>query len=131
MHDVADRLDRLCRLLGGGELARRAREYGVEEPLERVLGAVRAGTEPERVRADLDALDEGFARHGVDGLTTRTRAYPSLPGTVEHMTLRGWVCPAARRCSRFTEHDAGAPDGVAGPVCEALGTALVRVEIPL
>lgn len=46
MHDLADRLDRLCRLLGGGELARRAREYGVAEQLERVLGALRAGTDP-------------------------------------------------------------------------------------
>ncbi|WP_418955371.1 hypothetical protein [Streptomyces tritici] len=127
MHDVADRLDRLCRLLGGGELARRAQEYGVAEQLERVLGAVRGGTDPERMRADLDALDEGFARHGVDGLTTRTRAYQRLSGTVGHPVLRGWVCPAARRCSRFTEHEQGA----AGPVCEALGTALVGVEIPL
>lgn len=131
MHDLADRLDRLCRLLGGGELARRAREYGVAEQLERVLGALRAGTDPERVRADLDALDEGFARHGIDGLTTRTRAYQPLSGTVGHPVLRGWVCPAAHRCSRFTGHDTGAPDGDAGPVCEALGTPLVRVEIPL
>jgi hypothetical protein len=103
----------------------------VAEQLERVLGALRAGTGPERVRADLDALDEGFARHGIDGLTTRTRAYQPLPGTVGHPVLRGWVCPAAHRCSRFTEHDTGAPDGDAGPVCEALGTPLVRVEIPL
>ncbi|MFG2332464.1 hypothetical protein ACGFMM_22905 [Streptomyces sp. NPDC048604] len=131
MHDVADRLERLCRLLGGGELARRAREYGVEEPLERVLGAVRAGAGPEGLRADLDALDEGFARHGIDGLTTRTRAYQPLAGTVGHPVLRGWVCPAARRCSRFTEDEAGAPVGAAGPSCEALGTPLVRVEIPL
>ncbi|GGV82914.1 hypothetical protein ABZ178_27380 [Streptomyces massasporeus] len=131
MHDLADRLDRLCRLLGGGELTRRAREYGVAEYLERVLGAVRDGTDPERVRADLDALDEGFARHGIDGLTTRTRAYQPLSGTVGHPVLRGWVCPAAHRCSRFTRHDTGTPGGDAGPVCEALGTPLVRVEIPL
>ncbi|MFF7736519.1 MULTISPECIES: hypothetical protein [unclassified Streptomyces] len=130
MHDLADRIDRLCRLLGGGELARRAREYGVAEHLERVLGAVRDGTDPERIRADLEALDEGFARHGIDGLTTRTRAYQRLPGTVGHPVLRGWVCPAAHRCSRFTQHGA-TPDGDAGPVCEALGTPLLRVEIPL
>ncbi|MFJ4355962.1 hypothetical protein ACIP25_06650 [Streptomyces massasporeus] len=131
MHDLADRLDRLCRLLGGGELTRRAREYGVAEHLERVLGAVRDGTDPERVRADLDALDEAFARHGFDGLTTRTRAYQPLSGTVGHPVLRGWVCPAAHRCSRFSQHDTGTPGGDAGPVCEALGTPLVRVEIPL
>ncbi|MFE1947231.1 hypothetical protein [Streptomyces massasporeus] len=131
MHDLADRLDRLCRLLGGGELARRAREYGVAEHLERVLGAVRDGTDPEWIRADLDALDEAFARHGIDGLTTRTRAYQPLSGTVGHPVLRGWVCPAAHRCSRFTQHDTGTPGGDAGPVCEALGTPLVRVEIPL
>ncbi|MGW0291111.1 hypothetical protein [Streptomyces tuirus] len=131
MHDLADRLDRLCRLLGGGELARRARKYGVAEHLERVLGAVRDGTDPERVRADLEALDEGFARHGIDGLTTRTRAYPRLSGTVGHPVLRGWVCPATHRCSRFTQHDTGTPGGDAGPVCEALGTPLVRVEIEL
>ncbi|MEU3490526.1 hypothetical protein [Streptomyces massasporeus] len=131
MHDLADRLDRLCRLLGGSELARRAREYGVAEHLERVLGAVRDGTDLERIRADLDALDEAFARHGIDGLTTRTRAYQPLSGTVGHPVLRGWVCPAAHRCSRFTQHDTGTPGGDAGPVCEALGTPLVRVEIPL
>jgi hypothetical protein len=131
MHDVADRLERLCRLLGGGELARRAREYAVAEQLERVLGALRAGSDPERVRADLDALDEGFARHGIDGLTTRTRAYQPLSGTVGHPVLRGWVCPAAHRCSRFVPRDTAAPASDAGPVCEALRTPLVRVEIPL
>lgn len=131
MQDLADRLDRLCRMLGGGELARRAREYGVAEHLERVLDAVRSGTDPERVRDDLEALDEGFARHGIDGLTTRTRAYRPLSGTVGHPVLRGWVCPAAQRCSRFTQLDTGAPGGDADPVCEALATPLVRVEIPL
>ncbi|MET7458239.1 hypothetical protein ABZT03_41715 [Streptomyces sp. NPDC005574] len=131
MHDVADRLERLCRLLGGGELARRAGEYGVAGPLERVLGALRAGRDPERVRADLDALDEGFARHGIDGLTTRTRAYQPLSGTVGHPVLRGWVCPAAHRCARFTPLDTGAAHADAAPVCEALGTPLVKVEIEL
>ncbi|MFJ4280692.1 hypothetical protein [Streptomyces massasporeus] len=41
MHDLPERLDRLCRLLGRGGLACRAREYGVAEHLERVLDAVR------------------------------------------------------------------------------------------
>jgi hypothetical protein len=131
MHDVTDRLGRLCRMLGGGELARRAEQYQVAEQLERVLGALRSGTDPERIRADLDALDEGFARNGIDGLTTGTRAYHPVPGTVGHQVLRGWVCPAARRCSRFTEEDTAAPDGGAGPVCEALATPLVWLEIPL
>lgn len=131
MHDVADRLARLCRLLGGGELARRAGQYQVDGQLERILDALRSGTDPERVRADLDALDEGFARNGIDGLTTGTRAYQPVPGTVGHEVLRGWVCPAARRCSRFAEEDAAAPVAGAGPVCQALGTPLVRVEIPL
>ncbi|MER5579927.1 hypothetical protein, partial [Streptomyces massasporeus] len=104
MHDLADRLDRLCRLLGGSELARRAREYGVAEHLERVLGAVRDGTDLERIRADLDALDEAFARHGIDGLTTRTRAYQPLsgePGTGGGRRRFSQVeCPSAPRTGR-------------------------------
>ncbi|HEY9373375.1 hypothetical protein [Streptomyces sp.] len=130
MHDMADRLDRLCRRLTGGELARRAREYGVGQQLERVLGAVRDGTDPEQVRTELDALEDGFARHGIENLTIPRRDHRMVPGAVGHPVLRGWVCPAARRCSRFAERDTGASPSP-GPLCEALGTPLVQVEIPL
>ena len=124
MHDVADRLDRLCRLLGGGELARRAREYGVEEPLERLLGAVRAGTDPERVRADLDALDEGFARHGIDGLTTRTRSTVGLKSMSKFVPVTATAVPSAsENCW------ASAVSGVATPVRGLM--AYSRTPVPL
>ncbi|MGP3683604.1 hypothetical protein ACTVZO_02660 [Streptomyces sp. IBSNAI002] len=127
MSDMDHRIERLCAQLAGGELTLRAERYGVAGALERVLGALRQGADPEAVRGDLDAVDEGFAVHGIDGLTTGSRAYQPLPGEAGHPELRGWVCPAPRRCVRF------APLGAEGrpPTCAALEAPLVRVEIPL
>ncbi|MBT2404271.1 MULTISPECIES: hypothetical protein [unclassified Streptomyces] len=131
MSDMGHRIGRLCVQLAGGELAVRAERYGVAEPLVRVLDALRRGADPETVRGDLDAVDEGFAVHGIDGLTTGSRSYQPLPGAGGgaggHPVLRGWVCPAPRRCVRAAE--AGGEGGP--PVCEALSAPLVLVEIPL
>lgn len=126
MPDMSHRLERLCVQLAGGELVNRAERYGVAEPLERVLAALRLGSDPEEVRRDLDKVD-AFALHGIDQLTTGSRAYLPLPGTGDHPVLRGWVCPAPRRCVRL------APIGANGspPTCEALAEPLVLVEIPL
>lgn len=127
MSDMDHRIERLCAQLPGGELTLRAQRYGVAEALERVLGALRQGTDLEAVRGDLDAVDEGFAVHGIDGLTTGSRAYQPLPGEAGHPVLRGWVCPAPRRCVRLAPlGDDGRP-----PTCAALEAPLVRVEIPL
>ncbi|MGW4994960.1 hypothetical protein ACWEQ3_46545 [Streptomyces mirabilis] len=133
MSDMSYRIERLCVQLAGGELARRAERYGVAGPLARVLAAVRQGADPEAVRADLDAVDEGFTRNGIDQLTAGDRSYEPLPGMGGHPVLRGWACPAPRRCARLAPADTSTDDDspTALPWCEALAAPLVLIEIPL
>jgi hypothetical protein len=73
-------------------------------------------SEPDLL-ADLDQLDDAFARHGVDGLTTGDRGYQPWRSGSGHAVVAMWACPAARPCSRMVapQDDTRRPDcGLAG-----------------
>lgn len=98
------RIARLCAHPALGNLEdfeQRAARYGAAASLARILTAVRTGTNPNLLVPDLDALDDAFARHGIDNLTGTVRAYRPLPGTGQHPVIRAWVCPATQPCSRL------------------------------
>ncbi|GAA4935791.1 hypothetical protein ACFPM3_06020 [Streptomyces coeruleoprunus] len=101
MDEVAERLGRLCAQAGGGALAERAARYGVGDVLDRLQEAVRSGTAGPGLLADLRELDEAFARHGIDGLTTGARAYVPFAGGRPHPVVTLWGCPADRPCNRL------------------------------
>lgn len=126
MAGLTGRIGRLCAhpaLRDVEDFAQRAACYGAARSLARIITAVRTGADPAGLEPDLDALDEAFARHGIDSLTGTVRAYHPLPGMGAHPVTRGWVCPAARRCSRLV------PGGGAdAPVCALNGQPLILVE---
>lgn len=102
------RIEHLCTHMSDEGFRRLAAEYGVAEALLRIIDAVRTGTPPAELAADLDAVDDAFARHGTSGVTSGTREYrelpaiPGLPGPVAgHPELVARVCPAPRRCPRL------------------------------
>ncbi|MEC3998000.1 hypothetical protein VSR01_32745 [Actinacidiphila sp. DG2A-62] len=125
--EAAERLARLCAQAGDEGLRERAERYGVGDVLRRLRGAAGAGAvgSSASVLADLDALDDAFARHGIDGLTTGSRAYrPFAAGG--HPVVTAWGCPAAAACPRL-EPQERAPDGTraAPPVCGLTDARLV------
>lgn len=124
---MTGRIARLCARPVMGNLEdfkERAGRYGVAASLARIITAVQTGTDPTLLEPDLDALDEAFARHGIDNLTGTVRAYRPLPGAGEHPVIRAWVCPATRPCPRLI------PGGGAdAPVCALTGQPLILVEV--
>ncbi|MEV3987577.1 hypothetical protein AB0J57_01575 [Streptomyces sp. NPDC049837] len=116
---VARRLEMLCGQAAGGELAERAARYGVADALDRIVGAVRAGRAADggALEADLDLLEDAFARHGIDGLTTGARSFEPWQGGGSVM-VSAWVCPAGA-CSRAEAAEPGGP-----PACALTGAAL-------
>jgi hypothetical protein len=123
---MTGRIERLCAHLGHGNLEdfeHRAARYGAAAPLARIITAVQTGIDPALLEPDLDALDEAFARHGIDNLTRTVRAYRPLPGTGEHPVIRAWVCPATRPCPRLIPLSGTTP-----PVCALTGRDLTLLE---
>ncbi len=105
--EVAERLGRLC-VQAHGELRQFAERFDVAGVLRRVATAVRHGGSPDAdLLADLDRLDDAFARHGVDGLTTSARGYEPWRPPGGHAVVAMWACPAARHCSRMVPQDGG------------------------
>jgi hypothetical protein len=123
---VIARIEQLCKHLAGNDFAELAAHYGAAAVLARIIAAVRAGAEPDTLEAALDALDDAFARHGVDDVTTALRAYRPLPGTSEHPVLRTWVCPARRPCPR--QEFGGEAHG---RMCALTGLPLTRIDVQL
>jgi len=122
--EVAERLARLCPQ-AGADLRERAVRYGVDGALARVVTAGRAGAaNAADVLADLDRLDEAFARHGIDGLTTGPRAYQRWPASGGHPVVALWACPAARPCARLEP-------GAVRPQCGLLDEPLTTRRIQL
>lgn len=124
---MTGRIERLCEVLALGKLEafeQRAARYGAAAPLARIITAVQTGADPALLVPDLDALDEAFARHGIDNLTGTARAYRPLPGAGEHPVIRAWVCPATRSCPRLIPMSGTIP-----PVCALTGQPLTLVEV--
>jgi hypothetical protein len=110
--EIAERLARLC-TQAGPDLRKRAVRYGVGDVLVRLVtvtgsdaaAAPGSPASPADLRSDLDRLDEAFARHGIDGLTTGPRAYQRWPGADGHPMVALWACPAAQPCARLVPGD--------------------------
>jgi hypothetical protein len=120
--EVAERLGRLCPQAAGEALEARARRYGAGAALERLAAAVRSGATGAPVTAELDALDDAFARNGIDGLTRGDRGYEAVRGAPGHPVVTVWACPAPRPCTRLEPRE---PDGPAGtPLCSLTGDPL-------
>ncbi|WP_173060075.1 hypothetical protein [Phytohabitans houttuyneae] len=117
-----DRVARLCRRYGSGELDGYIAAAGGTEILSRIRAAVAAG-EGETLAADLDALDDAVAAVGLDGLSTPVRVLPKVPGTTGYPVLDTEVCPHGV-CSRVEP-----PDGSPARRCAISGEPLRRLRL--
>ncbi|NJP29586.1 hypothetical protein FLW53_36400 [Microbispora sp. SCL1-1] len=125
--EIAERIERVCTLLGDGELEACADQAGAGEILTRILAALGDSEydDPALVR-DLDALDGAMAECGFGAVTQPERVYQPLDGSgAGHPVVQAWVCPAHRRCSRV--------EPVAGtrqpPMCAATRHQLALVRV--
>lgn len=121
---VAGRIEQLCTQLALEDFEERAARYGAADPLARIITAVRTGADPAMLESDLDALDEAFARHGIDNVTSTPRAYRPLPGASGHPVMRAWACPATRRCTRLI-----LDDRTEARVCALTGQPLTGIDV--
>ncbi|MER6430729.1 hypothetical protein ABT272_23755, partial [Streptomyces sp900105245] len=131
MDEIAERLARLCAQAGDDGLRERAERYGVGEALTRLGQAARAGSRTAAVTADLDALDDAFARHGIDGLTVGPRGFEPLRGGRAHPVVTVWGCPAEASCSRLEPQERQRGSRTPPPACALTGTPLVPRKIRL
>ncbi|MFJ3714844.1 hypothetical protein [Streptomyces sp. NPDC090057] len=125
MDEIAERLARLCVQAGDGGLRERAERYGVGGALTRLGEAARSGSRAPEVAEDLDALDDAFARHGIDGLTVGPRALPPLRGGRAHPVVTVWGCPAGAACSRLEPQERRDGARTPPPSCGLTGVPLV------
>ncbi|MDP9844833.1 hypothetical protein [Streptosporangium lutulentum] len=125
MADIAERVERLCALLGDDDLWDYAEESGSGRTLRDIVAAVGDGDDGS-LQHHLDALDEAMARLGLGAITQPERTYQPLAGTGGgHPVVQAWACPAPKPCSRVeTEARQGPP-----PVCAATGHSLVLVRV--
>jgi hypothetical protein len=125
--EIAERIERLCTLLGEDELRAYADQAGASEVLTRIVAALRADERDDTaVLRDLDALDEATARLGLGAVTQPEREYQPLDGcSGGHPVVHAWICPVRRRCSRV-EPVAGTSQS---PVCAATGRPLTLVRV--
>lgn len=131
MDEVAERLARLCAQAGDGGLRERAGRFGAGAEWDRVCAAVRSGALGPEVAADLDALDDAFARHGVDGLTTGGRGYEPLRGGRSRPVVTVWACPADRACARLEPQEGRWARLRPAPRCGLTGSPLVSRRFTL
>ncbi|CAL9346860.1 hypothetical protein [Streptomyces sp. enrichment culture] len=125
MDEVGERLARLCVQAGDDGLRSRAEQFGVGGALARLVEAARSGARGPSVSADLDALDDAFARHGVDGLTLGDRAFEPLRGGRPRPVVTVWACPADVSCSRLEPREPGRHGRDEPPRCGLAGRELV------
>ncbi|MFG2883595.1 hypothetical protein ACGFYV_15050 [Streptomyces sp. NPDC048297] len=110
MDEIGERLARLCAQAGEEGFREWAERYGAGEALARLGQAARSGLRTPAVTADLDALDDAFARHGIDGLTVGARAFEPLRGGRAHPVVTAWGCPAEESCSRLEPQQREQPE---------------------
>jgi hypothetical protein len=115
------RVEILCGQADDEALTQRAARYGVADVLARVVADAAAGEVSE---ADLDALDNAFALHGIDNLTRASRTFQPWPGARD-VTVTAWVCPTGA-CTRARAATAGNR-----PVCGLTGMPLTETRIRL
>jgi hypothetical protein len=120
---VADRVGKLCRRYGDGELDQLPPVAA--DALARILALVRAGTPGEALVPDLDLIDAALAGD-VKGLTAPTRVFHPVAGMGGHPEAYVAVCPN-RICSRRVVRTsaAGLPD-----MCEITGQPLELIQLP-
>lgn len=120
---VADRVGKLCRRYGDGELDELPPVAA--DALARILALVRAGTTGEALVPDLDLIDAALAGD-LDGLTTPTRGFQPLVGMGGHPDAYVAVCPN-RTCSRRVVRTSAAGVPV---MCEITEQPLELIQLP-
>ncbi|MFG2776884.1 hypothetical protein ACGFY7_03365 [Streptomyces prunicolor] len=122
--ELAERLSRVCTLMGAGELEEAARAAGAAELVAAVLAALR-GDEPmarSALERRLDTLDDRMAAAGFGIVTGATKGVPTLPGNSPgHPVVHRWTCPAAHPCELL----ASAELYPEAPVCAMTGRPFV------
>ncbi|MFE9168827.1 hypothetical protein ACFYNZ_04735 [Streptomyces kebangsaanensis] len=106
--ELAERVERLCREHGrNGDLADMFEEAGAEELLDTFIALLtRENTDPVRLSATLDAIDEALASIGLHGLTRPNRSWSQLPGVRPRSPeVACYVCPL-KRCDRVESESA-------------------------
>ncbi|MCL7427088.1 hypothetical protein [Streptomyces sp. YS415] len=124
MDELAERLSRVCTLMGAGDLEEAAREANATELLGAVLAALR-GDEPMArsvLERQLDTLDDRMATAGFGIVTRAAKGMPTLPGNSPgRPVVHRWTCPAAHPCERLPSAELY-PEA---PVCAMTGRPLV------
>jgi hypothetical protein len=120
---VADRVERLCRRFGDGDLDEIPDNAAAH--LSRILDLIRGGTTGDALIPSLDMLEAAMtATH--DGLTIPTRGFRRVPGIDAHPVVHAWVCPENACSRRVLDYDtAGEPDP-----CPITGQPLKQVRLP-
>lgn len=130
MDELAERLSRVCALMGEGELEEAAREAGAAELVAAVLAALR-GDEPMArsvLERRLDTLDDRLAAAGFGTVTRAARSFQALPGNgVGRPVVHRWTCPAAHPCERVSSAELH-PEA---PVCAMTGRPFVYGRVRL
>jgi hypothetical protein len=93
---VAERIERLCRRYGDGELD--DLPESASDALARILTIIRDGNAGEAITADLDLIEAALVSE-LDGLTEVTRGFQALRGMQGHPVAYVAVCPNGA-CSR-------------------------------
>jgi hypothetical protein len=116
---VDQRIERLCRAIGDADFAALARRAGAVEIVAQIVDAVRSGAATAEGLPDaIDAVDEAFARVGVDGLTTSPRVFRSERFDGGHPAVEAWVCPLDA-CSRTEPTSATEAPAPRCPIADA------------
>ncbi|MEU2930729.1 hypothetical protein ABZ636_37810 [Streptomyces sp. NPDC007251] len=130
MDELAERLSRVCTLMGAGELEEAAREAGAAEVVGAVLAALR-GDEPVArsvLERRLDTLDDRMAAAGFGIVTRAAKGLPTLPGNSPgRPVVHRWTCPAAHLCERVSSAELY-PEA---PVCAMTGRPFVYDRVRL
>ncbi|WP_433723735.1 hypothetical protein ACQP0C_25295 [Nocardia sp. CA-129566] len=122
---MAQRIDRVCELLADASFVATAATIAATPLLDRIAQAVRTGIAHTALESELNALDQLFAQHGIDHVTTGSRHYSAMPGVSGHPSMRAKVCPAPQRCARVV-----LVSGTANAsTCALVGTALGDAEV--
>ncbi|MEV0640997.1 hypothetical protein AB0I77_39975 [Streptomyces sp. NPDC050619] len=130
MDELAERLGRVCTLMGEGELEEAARQAGAEELVTAILTALRGGEPVSRsvLEQRLDTLDDRMAAAGFGIVTTAAKNYQSLPGAGGgRPVVHRWTCPAAHPCERVSSTELR-PEA---PVCAVTGRPFVYGRVRL
>jgi hypothetical protein len=121
------RVAALCTYLDHDPDVRKALDEGglTAARWDELVDAVRTGAAPDVLAPLLDVVEDAAAAAGLDGVTTGTRRFESLPGSTAGFRVNhGWRCPHAHPCGRVE------PDGGDQPrACALTADPLTPVKV--